>query len=147
MTITTHSQEETEHLGQKLAGRLFPGAVVALWGPMGAGKTAFTRGLARGLGVGGRVHSPTFALVHEHSGRLPLYHMDLYRLVPGGLDEDVEEYFAGNGVCAVEWPGRAGDALPRSRLDITFEVADDDTRRMTFLACGAGYESVLEDLQ
>ena len=110
MKYVTNSEEETEALGVRLAGRLGPGAVVAFTGDLGAGKTAFTRGLARGLGIGERVTSPTFTIVNEYEGgRLPLFHFDLYRLEsPDELfDIGWEDYLSRDGVCAVEWSENA----------------------------------------
>lgn len=107
-TILSHSEAESQALARRLGARAFPGAVLALWGDMGAGKTAFVHGLCQGMGLSDRVSSPTFALVHEHDGPIPLYHFDLYRL----SDEDelesvgVEEYWYGRGVSAIEWPSR-----------------------------------------
>lgn len=114
MEFLTRSAEETEALGCRLGEKLTPGALVAYTGDLGAGKTAFTRGLARGLGVTGRVTSPTFNIVNEYEGgRLTLFHFDLYRL--GGEEElfDIgwEDYLARGGVCAVEWSENVSDAL------------------------------------
>ena len=114
MEFVTECEQETEALGERLAGRLEPGAVVAFTGDLGAGKTAFTRGLARGLGISGRVTSPTFTVVNEYEGgRLPLFHFDMYRL--GSADElfDIgwEDYLVRGGVCAVEWSENVSDAL------------------------------------
>lgn len=123
MRVLSHSPEETEALGQQLAQWLPEAAVVALRGPLGAGKTAFVRGLATGLGASSRVTSPTFTLVHEYGGRIPVFHFDLYRL--GGPDElwelGWEDYLARGGVCAVEWSERAGDALPPDTVFVTLE--------------------------
>ena len=110
----TNNEEETQQLGERLAGALKPGAVIAFTGDLGAGKTAFTRGLARGLGIEERVTSPTFTIVNEYEGgRLPLFHFDMYRL--GSSDElyDIgwEDYLARGGVCAVEWSENIDDAL------------------------------------
>lgn len=127
MEYLSHSTEETEALGAALAARLRPGDVVAYHGGLGAGKTAFTRGLARGLGCAGRVSSPTFTLVNEHQGRLPLFHFDLYRL--GGEEElfDIgwEDYLDRGGVCAVEWSERAAGALPEGTISVTLERCRD----------------------
>ena len=114
MERVTDSPEETEALGEALAGQLEPGTVIAFTGDLGAGKTAFVRGLARGLGVRERVTSPTFTTVNEYEGgRLPLFHFDMYRL--GSADElfDIgwEDYLARGGVCAVEWSENVSDAL------------------------------------
>ncbi len=117
MEFISRSEGETEALGTRLAGVLTPGAVVALYGDLGAGKTAFARGLARGLGVTGRVTSPTFTIVNEYEGTLPLFHFDLYRL--GGSEElfDIgwEDYLTRGGVCVVEWSERADDVLADER--------------------------------
>ena len=121
MEYLSHSETETEAAGQALAAKLRPGDVVAYRGDLGAGKTAFTRGLARGLGCHGRVTSPTFTIVNEYEGPTPLFHFDLYRL--GGEEElwDIgwEDYLARNGVCAVEWSEMAPGALPENTVYVT----------------------------
>lgn len=130
----TNSEGETEALGVRLAEALAPGAVIAFTGGLGAGKTAFTRGLARGLGCTGRVTSPTFTIVNEHQGRVPLFHFDWYRL--GGEEElfDIgwEEYLARGGVCAVEWSERAPEALPEGTVTVTIrrDEEDEDQRQI-----------------
>ena len=133
MEFVSDSVEQTEALGARLAGALGPGAVVAFTGDLGAGKTAFIRGLARGLGVPGRVTSPTFTIVDEHEGgRLPLFHFDLYRL--GGADElyDIgwEDYLARGGVCAVEWSERMEDALEPGAVRVDIRRGEDDGQRL-----------------
>ena len=121
MEYLSHSETETEAAGQALAAKLRPGDVVAYRGDLGAGKTAFTRGLARGLGCHGRVTSPTFTIVNEYEGPTPLFHFDLYRL--GGEEElwDIgwEDYLARNGVCAVEWSEIAPGTLPENTVYVT----------------------------
>ena len=121
MEYLSHSETETEAAGQARAAKLRPGDVVAYRGDLGAGKTAFTRGLARGLGCHGRVTSPTFTIVNEYEGPTPLFHFDLYRL--GGEEElwDIgwEDYLARNGVCAVEWSEIAPGALPENTVYVT----------------------------
>ena len=119
MEFVTECEQETEALGERLAGRLEPGAVVAFTGDLGAGKTAFTRGLARGLGISGRVTSPTFTVVNEYEGgRLPLFHFDMYRLGSSGELFDIgwEDYLARGGVCAVEWSENVSDALEEGTI-------------------------------
>lgn len=132
---TTAGEEQTEALGFRLGQLIQPGAVIAYTGDLGAGKTAFTRGLARGLGIPDRVTSPTFTIVNEYEGgRLPLFHFDMYRL--GSSDElfDIgwEDYLARGGVCAVEWSENVEDAL-RDAIHITIEKdpLEPDTRRIT----------------
>ena len=114
MEYLSHSEEETEALGARLAGALHGGSVVAYEGGLGMGKTAFTRGLARGLGCPGRVTSPTFTIVNEYEGRLPLFHFDVYRLENSDalLDIGWDDYLDRGGVCAVEWSENIADALP-----------------------------------
>ena len=135
MQIQTHSPEETEAVGRKLAVQLQPGDVLAYYGDLGAGKTAFTRGLAAGLGVTEPVTSPTYTIVNEYlSGRLPLFHFDMYRL--GSADElfDIgwEDYLARGGVCAVEWSENVEDALQSAiRVTIEKDPFELDTRRIT----------------
>ena len=134
MQITTHSADETQALGQRLAKRLLPGDVIAYFGDLGAGKTALTRGIAQGLGVTDLVTSPTYTIVNEYlTGRIPLFHFDMYRL--GSSDElfDIgwEDYLARGGVCAVEWSENVEDAL-RDAIHITIEKdpLEPDTRRI-----------------
>ena len=129
----TNSPEETEALGARLAGALEPGAVVAFTGDLGAGKTAFVRGLARGLGIRDRVTSPTFTIVNEYEGgRLPLFHFDLYRL--GCADElfDIgwEDYLARGGVCAVEWSERMEELLEPGTIRVDLRRGEDESRRV-----------------
>ena len=131
MELISHSPEETEAAGARLAHRLGPGAVVAFTGDLGAGKTAFTRGLARGLGVADRVTSPTFTIVNEYlGGRLPLFHFDMYRLSSADELFDIgwEDYLARGGVCAVEWSENVADALEPGtiRVDIRRGPAEND---------------------
>ena len=132
MEFITNSPEETEALGAALAQRLMPGTVIAYRGDLGAGKTAFTRGLARGLGVTEQVTSPTYTIVNEYiGGRMPLFHFDMYRL--GSSDElfDIgwEDYLERGGVCAVEWSENVWDAL-EDPIVITVFRLDEDTRRI-----------------
>jgi tRNA threonylcarbamoyladenosine biosynthesis protein TsaE len=121
MEYLSHSPEETEHIGEMLGRRLRPGTVVAYRGGLGMGKTAFTRGLARGLGCAGRVTSPTFTIVNEYDGATPLFHFDMYRL--GSSDElfDIgwEDYLTRGGVCAVEWSENVREALPPDAVTVT----------------------------
>ena len=136
MTCTTNSPEETEALGASLAQELEPGAVLAFTGDLGAGKTAFVRGLARGLGCPGRVTSPTFTIVNEYEGgRLPLFHFDMYRLSSSDELFDIgwEDYLSRGGVCAVEWSESFPEALPPDCITVTICRCpeQDDWRRIT----------------
>ena len=135
MQIRTHSPEETEAIGRKIAAKLLPGDIIAYYGDLGAGMTAFTRGLAAGLGVTEQVTSPTYTIVNEYlSGRMPLFHFDMYRL--GSADElfDIgwEDYLARGGVCAVEWSENVDEAFEAPiRITITKDPADENVRTIT----------------
>ena len=132
MAYVTNSPAETEALGQRLAERLQPGDVIAYTGDLGAGKTAFTRGLARGLGITERITSPTFTIVNEYQGgRLPLFHFDMYRL---GSSEELyeigwEDYLARGGVCAVEWSEIVADALEEDCIRVDIRQGDTENQR------------------
>ncbi len=135
MQITTHSADETQALGQKLASRLAPGDVIAYFGDLGAGKTAFARGLAQGLGITDPVTSPTYTIVNEYlSGRIPLFHFDMYRLSSSDELFDIgwEDYLSRGGVCAVEWSENVEDALQDAiRVTIEKDADEPDTRHIT----------------
>ena len=133
MRYVTNSEEETEALGARLAAVLTPGTVVAFTGDLGAGKTAFTRGLARGLGVTDRVTSPTFTIVHGYEGgRLPLFHFDMYRLASSEELFDIgwEDYLQRGGVCAVEWSENVSDALEEDALSVEISRGEQDGQRV-----------------
>ena len=121
MVYRTESAAQTEALGRELGAKLRPGSVVAFRGGLGMGKTAFTRGLAQGLGCTGRVTSPTFTIVNEYRGNIPLFHFDMYRLEDSDALFDIgwEDYLARGGVCAVEWSERVEDALPEDTVWVT----------------------------
>ena len=135
MDYISHSVTETEHIGEALAKTLKGGDVVAYYGDLGAGKTAFTRGLARGLGCTGRVSSPTFTIVNEHEGTLPLFHFDMYRLSDEEELFDIgwEDYLTRGGICAVEWSERVSGALPEDAITVTIErhSENEEWRRIT----------------
>ncbi|MCL5935074.1 MAG: tRNA (adenosine(37)-N6)-threonylcarbamoyltransferase complex ATPase subunit type 1 TsaE [Bacillota bacterium] len=148
--ITTHSPEETKQLGEKMAALLQPGDVICLNGDLGAGKTAFSQGVARGLAVDSWVTSPTFTLINEYEGRLPLYHFDVYRLEGPAEMEDLgyEEYFYGDGVCLVEWAERVEEVLPQERLDIslTRDESSEEMRQIHFMPKGEHFQQLVEEL-
>ncbi len=133
MIVESHSPDETQALGERLGRALAAGDVVALAGQLGAGKTAFVQGLARGLGVRGRVSSPTFTSVNEHEGRVPLFHVDFYRLESAAELDHIgfEDYFTRGGVVVVEWADRFPAALPRERLEVRIAITGDEERTLT----------------
>ncbi len=132
-TLTSESPDETQAAGATLAESLEPGDVVALTGELGAGKTCFTQGLARGLGVTRRAVSPTFVLVNEYRGRLPVHHVDAYRTdsLTELLDLGLEELFSGDGVTIVEWADKLRPLLPPHTISVHIEGVGDEPRRIT----------------
>ena len=133
MEFVTHSAAQTREVGRRLAEKLDAGSVIAFTGDLGAGKTAFTGGLAEGLGVTDRVISPTFNLVNEYEGgRIPLFHFDLYRLDSADdlFDIGWEDYLARGGVCAVEWSERAEEALEGDVIRVHIARGSDDNSRV-----------------
>ena len=144
--METFSELETEKLGRSLAAKLRPGDVVLLYGELGAGKTAFARGVARGLGVQGPVASPTFTLLRMYEAAAPLRHFDLYRLA--GEDDffaaGLEEHLGGDVVALVEWPERCEGALPKARLEVRVAYGEaENERRITITPAGGFREVVL----
>lgn len=131
----SRSPDETLELAAKLAENLEPGDVLALFGELGAGKTTFVQGLAQGLEVSAPVTSPSFALIQEYAGRLPLYHVDLYRLrnVAEALELNLDEYFEGRGVTVIEWAERLGGALPKRAVRIRLEPGSQPNERKIVL--------------
>ena len=133
MTIISNSEAETEEAGARFAQTLPDGAVVALYGGLGAGKTAFVRGMARGLDIEAPVSSPTFTIVNEYPGRRELFHFDMYRLE--GADDlfDIgwEDYLSRGGICAVEWSEKVSDAFEGDEIKVRIEKAGEDRRTIT----------------
>ena len=150
--VFSHSDHETKGMGKRIGRLLEAGDVVCLYGELGSGKTTLTKGLAKGLGVQSEdvVRSPSFVLIHRYQGRVPVDHVDLFRLdVPGSLDDvGVRDLLGGDGVVIVEWAERLGDLLPRERLDITLHYSDEvDTRQITLHPQGARHTRLLEPWQ
>jgi len=137
--VRTHSAAESQALGTRLAKQLCRGDVLLLEGTLGAGKSEFARGIARGLGITGYVTSPSFTILQVHEGgRLPLYHFDWYRLQSADelYELSMEEYLYGEGVAVVEWPSMAEEAVPACRLRVKIAVLSDTERRFHFLPEG-----------
>jgi tRNA threonylcarbamoyladenosine biosynthesis protein TsaE len=154
--VVSHSPDETRRLGRRLGRALDAGDIVLLEGTLGAGKTVFAQGVAAGLGVEGPVTSPTFTLIHEHAGRAPLYHVDLYRLpeAPGAgegeaADIGLEEYLGGDGVAVIEWGARAPGLVPPDHLVVELSHVPERgerTRRIRIWATGERHRRPLEAL-
>jgi tRNA threonylcarbamoyladenosine biosynthesis protein TsaE len=150
-TVTVNSAEQTIEVGEKLAQFLQPRDLILLDGDLGAGKTTFTKGLGKGLGIERPIKSPTFTIIREYqSGRIPLYHMDVYRLEQGGGDDlGLDEYFNGDGVNVVEWSKFVSDEIPADYLRIIFKRDDakgDNVRTMIFEPKGNRFEELTTKL-
>lgn len=143
--IAVKTTEETVEIAENLSGFLRPGDVITLEGDLGAGKTTFTKGLAKGLGIKRTVNSPTFTIIKEYHGNMPLYHMDVYRLKDSMEDLGFDEYFNGEGVTVVEWAHLIEDQLPNDLLTIQLKLIDDNTREMTFKPTGERYVHLCEE--
>jgi tRNA threonylcarbamoyladenosine biosynthesis protein TsaE len=150
-TLDLPDLDATAAFGRRLASVLFPGAVVALVGPLGAGKTQLVRAITVGLGLadGRLVSSPTFVLIHEYDARLPVYHFDAYRLRDAGEFSDLgaHEYLEGRGVCLVEWADRVADSLPAEHVRIAFTITGETSRRVEVEGRGERYEAVIRFLE
>ncbi len=150
LDIISHSAAQTQRLGARLGELARAGDVFCLEGELGSGKTCFTQGLGRGLGVLESIHSPTFILANEHrGGRLPLYHLDVYRV--RGADEAIgiglDDYLSGDGVCVIEWAEKIRAVLPPERLWIRFRHVDANKRGVFIEACGASYQALLDQFR
>ena len=145
-TFATNDAEGTRKLGASLATAARPGDLICLWGELGAGKTQLAKGFGAGLGVQGTISSPTFILMSEYEGRLPLFHVDLYRLADGAdaLAGGVIDERQSAGVTLVEWPDRMGDLLPAARLDVVIDGSGDEPRAIRLLAGDPAYARYLE---
>ena len=144
--LISQNEEETAQFAHKLAQKLSSGDVLALEGDLGAGKTAFTKGLAKGLGVTRMVNSPTFTIIKEYMGRLPLYHMDVYRVSESEEDLGFDEYFDGEGVTVVEWAHLIKDQLPNEILTIYIYRLSDTSRRFVLEAKGERYVTICKEI-
>lgn len=134
----SHSSNETENFGSQLAKSLNPGDVVALFGDLGAGKTAFTRGLAKGVGFDGEVSSPTFALVHEYPGNIPIYHFDMYRITTWDdlYSTGFFDYLDMGGILVIEWSENIENCLPDGTIRVSITKNDNENERIITLQRG-----------
>ncbi|SHI39709.1 tRNA (adenosine(37)-N6)-threonylcarbamoyltransferase complex ATPase subunit type 1 TsaE [Lutispora thermophila] len=151
LKLFSKSVEDTYRIGERLGKLLFPGSIICLTGDLGAGKTAFTQGIGRGLGISEHVVSPTYTIINEYtSGRIPLYHFDVYRL--GSSDEMYElgcdEYFYGDGATILEWADNVDDVIPGDRLWITIRKTENpEEREIIMEASGLEYERLLKEMK
>ncbi|MFH1032266.1 MAG: tRNA (adenosine(37)-N6)-threonylcarbamoyltransferase complex ATPase subunit type 1 TsaE [Chloroflexota bacterium] len=145
----SHSAEETQKLGERIGELALPGDVFLIVGELGAGKTCLTQGIAWGLGIKEYAMSPTFVIVRELQGRLPLYHIDLYRLdrIEETMDLGLDEYFYGRGVSVVEWAEKAMSILPKEHLFIKIDFLGDTERRIEFKPSGKRYREMMRELK
>ncbi len=149
-SVITSSPEQTWRVGEMLGARLHPGDTVCLYGELGAGKTSFSYGIALGLEVKEQyITSPTFTFVNEYQGRVPFYHIDLYRLKDAGELEGIgfEEYIDSDGVTVIEWAERAENDLPEECLSVYLNYVNENSREVGFLAEGERYQKLLEELK
>jgi len=142
----TKNEEELQSLGERLGYLLEKNDVLILTGELGAGKTTFTKGLAKGLQISQMIKSPTYTIVREYEGRLPLYHLDVYRIEGDADSIDLDEFLFGGGVTVIEWGNLLGDALPDTYLELEI-LKEEDGRRLHFQAKGLRAEKLLEELQ
>ena len=142
--VTTKNELETIEIAQNFESEKFPNMIICLDGELGSGKTVFTKGIANALGIDETITSPTYTIIKDYNGELPLYHMDVYRL-DGNIDgTGIEEYFNKGGVVVIEWADTIKNILPAERLDIKFKVLDENKRLLIFEPHGRKYEELCE---
>lgn len=142
--ITTRSELDTIELAQNFESEKFPNMIICLNGELGSGKTIFTKGIADAIGIKDTITSPTFTIIKEYDGELPLYHMDVYRLNGETDGVGIEEYFTKGGVVIIEWADTIKDILPSERLDIKFKILDENKRLLILTPHGKKYEDLCE---
>ena len=142
--ITTKNELETIELAQNFESEKFPNMIICLDGELGSGKTMFTKGIANALGIKENITSPTYTIIKEYEGELPLYHMDVYRLDGNYEGIGIEEYFTKGGVVVIEWANTIKDILPEERLDIKFKVSGEEKRTLILIPHGKDYEDLCE---
>ncbi|MCP8617821.1 tRNA (adenosine(37)-N6)-threonylcarbamoyltransferase complex ATPase subunit type 1 TsaE [Salirhabdus salicampi] len=145
-SMKTNNPDETIQFAQKLGRLLKEGDVITLEGNIGAGKTTFTKGLAKALNIKRTVNSPTFTIVKEYEGSLPLYHMDAYRLEDGVEDIGFDEYFHSDGITVVEWPQNVSEFLPRDYLKVMIEYDGEAQRKITLEPVGSRFQTICKEL-
>jgi len=149
MQIISKSPEQTQQIGKQLGQLAKPGDVMLFTGDLGAGKTCLTQGIAWGLDIDEFAASPSFTIMREHYGRLPLYHVDFYRLdsIEDIYDLGIDDYLFGKGLCAIEWAEKGMELMPEERLLIEIEYVSENERRLDLKASGVRYNEILSDLK
>ncbi len=149
LKLISHSPYETQHLGSRIGKLTRPGDIFLLVGSLGAGKTCLTQGIAWGLGITEYTPSPSFVLIREFYGRLPLYHIDLYRLyhIEEIADLGLDDYLYGSGVCVIEWAEKGLSLMPQEHLLIEIGFLDDTERSFGFKPCGQHYLKIVTELK
>ncbi len=142
--ITLKDELDTIELAQNLESEKFPNMIICLNGELGSGKTVFTKAFASSLGITDTITSPTFSIIKEYNGELPLYHMDVYRLDGNTSGVNIEDYFTKGGIVVIEWADTIKDILPKERLDIKFKVLDENKRVLVITPHGKQYEELCE---
>lgn len=142
--LITNSEFETIEIAQNIESEKFPNMVICLNGELGSGKTMFVKGIANALGINEVITSPTFNIIKEYNGELPLYHLDVYRLDEASNDIGIEEYFSKGGIVVIEWAENIQDILPEERLDIKIKVLGENKRSLVFKPYGQKYEELCE---
>lgn len=142
--ITTRNELETIEIAQNFESEKFPNMIICLDGELGSGKTVFTKGIANALGITESITSPTFTIIKEYNGELPLYHMDVYRLDGNTEGTGIEEYFTKGGVVVIEWADTIKNLLPKERLEIKFRIVDENKRILILTPYGKQYEELCE---
>lgn len=142
--ITTRNEYDTIQIAQNFESEKFPNMIICLNGELGSGKTVFTKGIANALGIEESITSPTFTIIKEYDGELPLYHMDVYRLDGDISEVGIEEYFSKGGVVVIEWADTIKKYLPKERLDIKFKIIDENKRVLIMEPHGTQYEELCE---
>lgn len=143
--ITTKNETETSFLAENFESEKFPNMVICLTGDLGSGKTVFSKGFARALGIDDVITSPTFTIVKEYyTGELPFFHMDVYRLDEGNVEINFDEYFSKDGVTIIEWADLIKNELPEERLEITIKIIDENKRLFVIKPIGRVYEELCE---
>lgn len=142
--FTSKNEMDTIELAQNIESEKFPNMIICLNGELGSGKTLFTKGIADAIGIKDTITSPSFTIIKEYEGELPLYHMDVYRLDGNVEGIGIEEYFTKGGVVVIEWADTIKEVLPEKRLDIKFQIINENQRLLTIVPHGREYEDICE---